>query len=112
MYAVIFRMSALLLLLLLVLTARPTREKQIYFPIINYNIECSNDDFETSTFSMVHGCHMNAFQCLLKSITMLLSYTYLQGHFAIRQTKLRLAIRFSHPVLFNYSKTANIIHDV
>ena len=35
---------------------------------------------------------------------MLLLYTYLLGHFAMRQTELRLAIWLSHPVLFHYTK--------
>ena len=37
---------------------------------------------------------------------------YLLGHFAVRQTELRFAIRPNHPLLLYYNKRANIIHDV
>ena len=45
-------------------------------------------------------------------IPMLFLHAYLLGHFAVRQTDLRLAIRHGHSELFHYNKRANIIHDV
>ena len=51
-YASVFLMLALLLLrLLLVHTAHMTPEKRVYFRIINHNIKCSNDDFETNALN-------------------------------------------------------------
>ena len=44
-------------------------------------------------------------------ITILFLYAYLLGHFAMRQTELRLAMLLSQLVLFHYNKRANIIHD-
>ena len=80
--------------------AHLTTEKRISFRIINHNIEGTTDDFE-----------MNA---LFESITNLFLYAYLLGHFAMRQTELRLAMRLGHSVLlFHYNKKATvIIYDV
>ena len=41
-----------------------------------------------------------------------LFYACLLGHSTVHQAELRLAIRFSHPVILHNNKRADIIHDV
>ena len=67
--------------------------------------------FESITISM-NAEMMTLKRMLLNVFTKLFLYADLFGQFAMRQTKLCLAIRLSHQVLFHHSKRPNIAHDV
>ena len=66
---------------------------------------------------MPFECFMNAFASLMNAsnvnaLNASFLYACLLGHFAVRQTELRLATRLSHLVLLHHDKKANIIHDM
>ena len=63
--------------------------------------------FNVNAFQLLHEC-----RSAVKALNASFLYAGLLGHLSILQTKPRLIIRLSHPVILHCNKKADIIHDM